>query len=37
MSVTFEALENLTDMSKDGRILIKGWDNRYPIYAMGQA
>ncbi len=27
----------LTDMSKDGRITIKGWDKGYPIYAMGKA
>ncbi|MCK9375565.1 MAG: hydrogenase iron-sulfur subunit [Syntrophobacterales bacterium] len=27
----------LTDMSKDGRITIKGWNKGYPIYAMGKA
>lgn len=27
----------LTDMAKDGRIITKGWEKGYPIYAMGKA
>jgi coenzyme F420-reducing hydrogenase delta subunit/ferredoxin len=27
----------LTDMAKDGRIAIRGWQGGYPIYAMGKA
>jgi heterodisulfide reductase subunit A len=27
----------LTDMSKDGRIITKGWERGYPIYATGKA
>lgn len=27
----------LTDMAKDGRITIKGWEKGYPLYAMGKA
>ncbi len=27
----------LTDMVKDGRIITKGWEKGYPIYAMGKA
>lgn len=27
----------LTDMAKEGRILTKGWEKGYPIYAMGKA
>ncbi|MDI6854647.1 MAG: hydrogenase iron-sulfur subunit [Deltaproteobacteria bacterium] len=26
----------LTDMAKDGRIITKGWEKGYPIYAMGK-
>jgi hypothetical protein len=27
----------LTDMSKEGRIVTKGWEKSYPIYALGKA
>jgi coenzyme F420-reducing hydrogenase delta subunit/ferredoxin len=27
----------LTDMAKEGRIITKGWEKGYPIYAMGKA
>ncbi|MFZ5449922.1 MAG: hydrogenase iron-sulfur subunit [Thermodesulfobacteriota bacterium] len=27
----------LTDMAKDGRIITKGWEKGYPVYAMGKA
>ncbi len=27
----------LTDMAKEGRIIVKGWEGGYPIYALGKA
>ena len=27
----------LTDMAKDGRVTIKGWEGGYPFYATGKA
>jgi hypothetical protein len=27
----------LTDMAKEGRVTIKGWEGGYPLYATGKA
>jgi hypothetical protein len=27
----------LTDMAKEGRITIRGWEGGYPVYATGKA